>query len=207
MDGPFLDYNKSAKISNWKWRNYKGGVSLQRLNNISQWKNCCSDLARRNQHGSARKRTTPWSRRRRGIHREDQMFCTHISLHAWHRLTWSCVDFRFLIMVKLWRSTLRWSVLCLRRLGIFIASRNIASFGSVRVISNEQHVETSDEMWCGENNVLWLWIVDSRDDQLPRIPPLLGGLPTKSFPEEEIISEGIPLFVSLYLEAGQPSFY
>ena len=29
----------------------------------------------------------------------------------------------------------------------------------------------------------------------------------QSFPEEEIISEGIPLFVSLYLKVGQPSFY
>jgi hypothetical protein len=29
----------------------------------------------------------------------------------------------------------------------------------------------------------------------------------QSFPEEEIISERVPLFVSLYLEAGQPSFY
>lgn len=32
--------------------------------------------------------------------------------------------------------------------------------------------------------------VDSSDDQLPRIPPLLGGLPTKSVPEEEVCFGG-----------------
>lgn len=38
----------------------------------------------------------------------------------------------------------------------FLHSRNIASFRSVREISGEQVVETSDGRWCGEGNVLCL---------------------------------------------------